>query len=145
MSKSLNVTASVTPTTSQAKLSAEAKEAAKKKLEGFMKEETRMVKGVFQNFECPGGTAPIFVKKYPGIAPFNMTMADGQEYEVPLYVARFLNGIDATAESINGKLGTCSYPVHSHIMDKDGNPTISLEKRKRRYGFQSLEFGGIAT
>lgn len=139
----LDVTASVTPTTSQTKLSAEAKEAAKKKLNEFMKEETRMVKGIFQHFECPGASHPFFVKKYPGIEPFNKTMEDGKEYEVPLYVARFINGVDVTAEQINGKLGTCSYPVHSHIMDKDGNPTISTEKRKKRFGFQSLEFGGM--
>jgi len=139
----LDVTASVTPTTSQTKLSAEAKEAAKKKLNEFIKEETRLVKGIFQNFECPGGNQAVFVKKYPGLEPFNKTMEDGKEYEVPLYVARFLNGIDVTAEHIGGKVGTCSYPQHSHIMDSDGNPTISVEKRKKRFGFQSLEFGGM--
>lgn len=139
----LNVTESVTPTMSGRKMTAEEKGAAKKKLDAFIKEETRMVKGIFQNFECPGGTQPFSVKKYPGIEPFNKIMEDGKEYEVPLYVARFLNGIDVTAEGLGGKLGTCSHPVHSHIVDKDGNPTVSLEKRKKRFGFQSLEFGGM--
>lgn len=119
------------------------KEESKKKLEKFMKEELRLVKGVFQFFECPGMSAPITVKKYPGHM-FQMDMQDGEEYEIPLYVARFLNGIDVTAEAIDGKLHTCSYPINSHIMDKDGNPIVSPTKRKRRFGFQSMEFGGMS-
>lgn len=116
------------------------KEASKRKLEKFMEEELKPVRGIFQFFECPGMSAPVTIKKYPGHF-FKMEMRDGEEYTVPLYVARFLNGIDVTAEHIDGKLHTCSYPVHSHVMDKDGNPTISVHKRKKRFGFQSLEFG----
>jgi hypothetical protein len=113
----------------------------KEKLEKFMKEELRTVRGVFQNFETPGTSATVTVQKYPG-HKFQKAMMDQVEYEVPLYIARFLNGIDVTAEKIGGKLGTCSYPINTHIMDVNGNPIVSQEKRKRRYGFQSMEFGG---
>lgn len=141
MEKTLKVTDSVTPQTIQVPVTEDKKAAAKKKLEGFMKEELRTVKGIFQFFECPGMGAKITVKKYPGHM-FEKQMEDGREYEIPLYVARFLNGIDVTAEAIGGKLNTCGYPVHSHIMDKNGMPVVSAQKIKRRFGFQSLDFGG---
>lgn len=116
------------------------KDLAKEKLEKYRNEETKMVKGIFQFFECPNATAHIFVSKYSGVQPFNQVMEDGKEYEIPLYVARHLNGIDITAEAIEGKVGSCSYPVHSHILDGMGNPTVSVGKRVRRFGFQSMEF-----
>lgn len=141
--KMLNIQSSAAPTIQVPKLSEEEKKAAKAKLEKYMKEELRKVKGIFQNFETPGMAVPIQVRKYPGHF-FSMTMEDGKEYEVPLYIARHLNGIDVTAEAIDGKLGTCSYPISSHIMDKDGNPTVSVSKRKRRFGFQSVDFGSVA-
>ena len=138
MAKNSSVKESITPQSFTAPIN---KEESKKKLEKFMQEELKMVKGIFQFFECPGMAAPINVKKYPGHF-FSMNMQDGQEYEIPLYVARFLNGIDVTAEAISGKLNTCSYPVNSYIMDKNGNPIASPTKRKKRFGFQSLEFAG---
>lgn len=144
MDKKINVTDSVTPTGLVPVMTEDKKALGKKKLEAFMREELRTVKGIFQFFECPGMSAKITVKKYPGHM-FEKQMVDGKEYEVPLYVARFLNGIDVTAEAIGGKLNTCGYPVHSHIMDKNGLPIISHEKIKRRFGFQSMEFGGVLT
>lgn len=135
----LNISEAQTPTTEVVKLTVEEKETAKQKLQRFMKEELRMVKGVFQNFETPGMALPLQIRKYPGHF-FNQLLEDGKECEVPLYVARHLNGIDATAIAIDGKLGTCSYEVHSHIMDSSGRPIVSHDKRKKRFGFQSLEF-----
>lgn len=134
----INIMESVTPVEAPTITKTE-KELAKEKLERYRNEEMKMVKGIFKNFETPGAGATIQVKKYKGHF-FNQTMQDGQEYEVPLYVARHLNGIDVTAEAIGGKLGTCSYPVHSHIMDQNGNPIPHVAKRKQRYGFQSLQF-----
>lgn len=132
---------SVTPTIEVPVLSKDRKQLAKEKLDQYMREETVLVKGIFQNFETPGMATTIQVKKYKDHF-FNRTLEDGKEYEIPLYVARHLNGIDVTAEGINGKLGTCSYPVSSYVMDKDGNPLVNFAKRKKRYGFQSLEFAG---
>ncbi len=141
--KKLNITESVTPYADVASVLPDRKAEAKAKLQKYIAEETKMVKGIFQFFDCPGMRAKITVQKYPGVKRFEQEMDDGKEYEIPLYVARFLNGIDVTAEAIDGKLGTCSYPVHSHLVDKDGVAIISTAKRKRRFGFQSLEFGGF--
>jgi hypothetical protein len=137
--KSLDIHANMATGVAVPKLSADEKSAAEEKRKKFFQEEMRMVKGIFQNFETPGAGQSVQVKKYKEHF-FKMDMQDGQEYEVPLYVARFLNGIDATAEHINGKLGTCSYPVSSYLMDQAGNPIVHQSKRKRRFGFQSLDF-----
>lgn len=133
------------------------KEAAKEKLQKYIKEETRLVRGIFQCFETPGARVKIIVKKYPGIPHFEQEMQDGNEYEVPLYVARHLNGIDVTASAIDGKVNTCSYPVHGFRWNQgdpmppstagtDGIPVplVGITKRVKRYGFQSLEFGAVA-
>lgn len=138
--KKLNIAESVTPTAQRASASSERRALGKKLLEEFMKDELRLVKGIFQNFETPGMALPVHVKKYPGHV-FNRVLEDGKEYEIPLYVARHLNGIDVTAREIDGKLGTCSYEVHQYIVDKNGIPIVSRQKRKHRFGFQSLEFG----
>lgn len=139
MSKKLNIQENVTTNIAVEERPKTSKEIAKEKLEKIMREELRMVKGIFQNFESPGLSLRLQVRKYKDHF-FDMTLEDGKEYEVPLYIARHLNGIDATAEHLNGKLGTCSYAIHSYIVDKNGNPIVSHEKRKKRYGFQSLDF-----
>lgn len=141
------------------------KAAAKEKLRQLMKEESRLVQGIFQCFESPGATVTISVKKYPeqdqgGIPPFIKSMTDGETYEVPLYVARFLNGVDITAGALgdankrNINIGTCSYPRHGFMAQGDNLPAagydprgvpvplIGIAKRVKRYGFQSLEFAG---
>jgi len=107
----------------------------------FMKEECKPVKGIFKNYECPGGAVKIVQSKYPNQPVFEMLMIDGHEYEVPLWVARWLNGIDATAKNLNGKVGSCSYPKHEYALVNDNAiPIEMIGKRVQRYGFQSLEF-----
>jgi hypothetical protein len=120
------------------------RELSKKELQTFIDEETKLVKGIFKNFECPGGGAKIVMKKYPGVAAFERWMEDNKEYEVPLYVARYLNGIDVTAKAIQGRLGSCSYPVHDYRVDKDtGRSHVRVGTRRQRFGFQSLEFASV--
>ena len=162
MAKKLDIAESVTPTTEVAHVGRPAKEVTEKRLQEFVREETKLVKGIFQCFECPGATVPIFVSKYKGVEPFKKSLTDGHEYEIPLYVARFLNGTDATAGALgdpnkrNVKIGTCSYGVHGFLykagqpmpgctMDNKGIPVpiVGVSKRVKRYGFQSLEFGGL--
>ena len=161
--KDLNIAASITPTDSP-NVSVGLKEAAKAKLKELIAEESRMVKGIFQCFETPGATVNICVKKYPmnmGVQPFTKLMTDGMIYEIPLYVARHLNGIDASAGALgdpstrNTNIGTCSYPVHG-FQWKEGQPMpgctadskgvpvplIGIARRVKRYGFQSMEFAG---
>ena len=122
-------------------------------LNKFIEEETKTVKGIFRNFETPGGSSRIQVRKYPGIPMFDMTMEDGRTYEVPLYIARHLNGTDATAEKAGRKIHTCAYPTHGFKVDSSGNlprsdggdvgipvPLVGPVKWTRRYAFESLAF-----
>lgn len=117
------------------------KDAARKELETFMELECIPVKGIFKNYECSGGGAKIIQHKYPGQPIFNKYMVDGQEYEVPLWVARWLNGIDITAKALDGRIGSCAYNRHQHTVDQTtGQPIEVVGQRKQRYGFQSLDF-----
>lgn len=154
----------ITPDKDIITLNPRMKEAVKKKVLEFIKEETRMVRGIFHNHETPGGSATIIVEKYPGIPKFKMSMIDGCSYEIPLYVARFLNGIDVTAGALADEkdesrknIGTCSYPVHGFKMTNPNDlrpsqegglpeagggipmPIIGITRRERRYGFSSME------
>lgn len=135
------------------------KEMAKEKLEKMMKEECRTVKGVFHCIETPGSNVKIIVKKFPGIPHFEKIMEDGKTYEIPLYVARHLNGHDITSNAFHGGkdrdtfIGTCSYPIHGFKMEgrhselKPGYqagetvlPIVAIVNRKRRYEFQTMDF-----
>ncbi len=129
----------------------ESRETSKEKLKKFIEEETKLVKGKFVNFECPGGSQKIIVKKYKEVPAFEQFMEDGKTYEIPLYVARHLNGVDATAKKVSGQIHTCSYPVNA-FKYVDGQapasredagrivPLIVPSKWTRRFGFESLEF-----
>ncbi len=126
-------------------------------LKKLIKEETKIVKGRFKNYETPGGELPFKSGKYPGQPIFSQTFQDGGVYEVPLWVARHFNGKDVTARERNGDIGSCSYVVHGFKWDA-GKPApesqigeggipianTSTEKRIRRYGFESLEFNSEA-
>jgi len=129
------------------------KQVAKAKLNKFIEEETKLVKGRFRNYETPGGVVKIIVRKYPGIPPFDKIMIDNEIYEIPLYVARHLNGVDITAGNGNTKINTCAWPTHGFKYDGKGDlpksatdgqgiavPIIGVAKWNRRYGFESLEF-----
>jgi hypothetical protein len=175
-SKDLNMAKNVTPAETFHVTKTD-KEKAKEKLRELMQEESKLVKGIFQCFETPGSTVKITVKKYPGIDKggvphFDKTMTDGMIYEVPLYVARHLNGTDITAGAMgppelrNSNIGSCSYPVHGFLWNKgapapqsamglasDGSrggmvempvPIVGVSRRVKRFGFQSLEFAGQA-
>lgn len=120
-------------------------------LKKFIDEETKMVRGRFRIYETPGASQKITVGKYPGVKIFEEVMTDGQMYTIPLYVARFLNGVDKTAKACGEKIHTCSYPVHGFLANdglapsQGGDvgipvPIIGVQKRNRRYGFESLEF-----
>lgn len=135
------------------------KQLLSEQLRKFIEEETKMVKGRFRAIENPGDRARIQVKKYPGVPMFDKWMVDGEIYEIPLYAARHLNGVDVTAAALGGKIGTCSYPIHGFRMEgpnaelrpgglgygPEGQsgvpvPVLTEVKRKRRYAFESLEF-----
>ncbi len=131
------------------------KEASKELLEKVIKEDTKMVKGKFRCYETPGANQRIQIRKYPGIPMFDKVMEDGKEYEVPLYVARFLNGTDAVAKGCNYVVNSCAFPTHGFKYEngmpkqfaEDGGgvpvPIIQPVKWTKRYGFESLEFGVV--
>ncbi len=129
-------------------------ELAYEKIKPFIDEEGhKMVRGRFKNYECPGGSADISVQKYHPkyVKPFHMRMFDNEVYEIPLYVARFLNGIDVTAAA--RKIHTCAFPTHGFKWDKNEDapksqvdqegkivPIVTVAKWNRRYGFESMAF-----
>lgn len=122
-------------------ISADKKKAAQERLRKIQQEESRPVKGVFKSYECPGGCVKFSVKKFPGEQTKTYTFLDGHEYEVPLWVARHLNGIDATATELKGKVNSCAYPIHQyHIDPQTGQSSIEVGTVRRRYGFQSMDF-----
>jgi hypothetical protein len=134
------------------KVQSTSKESSKALLKKLMEEETKIVKGKFRNYECPGASHKICVKKYKEIPKYEQVLEDGKTYEIPLYVARHLNGVDATAKAIGGKVHSCEYPTHGFKWDNDSNgpksqldggmvvPLIVPQKWNRRFGFESLEF-----
>lgn len=91
------------------------------------KEESQLVKGIFRMHEPAGGMVRFPFRKYKWDQVQWYTMQDGETYEVPLAVARHLNQ-------------NCSYAVHSHILDGQGNPTVNMNKMKSRMNFESTEF-----
>lgn len=143
---------SVTPTQDIPQPSPDRKMEAKQKLDKFIEEERRLVKGRFRCYETPGWTGPIQQLKYKALGMFTKHMTDGEVYEIPLWVARWLNGTDVTAEAVGGKINSCSYFEHGFTMngptdlkpsqlDGQGIPVpLITGKYKRRYGFESLEF-----
>lgn len=138
---------------SDVKIQKSTKELSKELLKKFIEEEIKLVKGKFRCYEVPGSSQRIIVKKYPGIPVFDKVMQDDCIYEIPLYVARHLNGIDVTAKKVDGKIHTCSFATHGFKWEngkevprntEDGGfpvPIIQPQKWTRRYGFESLEFG----
>lgn len=176
MAKKLEICESVTPETEGVTISKDKKQLALNKLKELMREEAKLVRGTFRCYDdAPGAIKKITYKKYPtpqemrkrgtdgGVEPFSKEMIDGQDYEIPLYVARFLNGVDKSAgvlgdQGTNFKIGTCSYGIHGFKMSHQNDlqpshlgagpkgesgipvPIVGVTKRINRYGFTSLEF-----
>lgn len=118
------------------------KEEAKKRLEKLEKEESQLVKGRFIFHECPGGSVHIACKKFKNQPEFNRVLEDNKEYEIPLWVARHLNGYDKAAEDLGGLINSCAYPIHAYAQDTQGKARIDVGQWRRRFSFQSLDFIG---
>jgi len=104
-----------------------AKKTPKQNLKFMRDRDREKVKGIFNFYEVPGGTLkfPFKIYKWDDVERYELT--DGETYTLPLGVAKHLNK--------NG-----SYPVHAHAVDAAGKPTYKIGQKKRRFGFQSLEF-----
>lgn len=85
------------------------------------------VKGIFRFYEVPGGSMSFVFRKYKGDPIERFNLNDGAVYTIPLGVAKHLNN--------NGW-----YPIHKYALDDEGKPSMRVGQKKRRFGFQSLEF-----
>lgn len=87
------------------------------------------VRGIFRNFETPGGILRFSAKSYAGEKVRKYELYDNQICSIPAGIARRL-------------ARDCFFPVHQHAIDADGRPAINIGKKVYRFGFQSTEFMG---
>jgi hypothetical protein len=102
----------------------------KKNLKWHRDKDREIVRGMFKFYEVPGGQMSFVYRAYKEDQTERYDLVDGEVYSLPLGVARHLNK--------NGW-----YPVHAYTQDDAGNPSMKIGKKKRRFGFQSLEFVDI--
>ena len=108
-------------------LSGEKKKEAKEKLDKQWKEESKLVKGIFKNIECPGGKVEFQYKKFPQENIMVYSLEDGKEYELPLCVAKHINN-------------NCAIVQHKYLVDPEGNKIIKPSGQEQRYQFISKEY-----
>ena len=96
------------------------------KLERQRLEESKLVRGIFQDREVKGGSVKFPFKKFKGDQIVFYTLVDGEEYEIPLAVAKHLNS-------------GCAYVKYSSIMGLDGK-VLKNPKPEHRFAFKSKEF-----
>ena len=109
------------------KLNAEGKKKASERVEKAMKEDAKLVKGVFKNLESEGGDVTFSFRQYLGEPIRVYTFVDGETYEIPLGVAKHINN-------------QCRYKKSKHLVDKDGKPMVGAGKPTQRYQFNSTDF-----
>lgn len=90
------------------------------------KEDSRMIKGIFQDHEVKGGTVQFPFRKWKGDPVEMYSLTDGQEYELPLAVVKHLNS-------------NCCYEEHSYLMDSGGKPMLT-GKKINRFSFKTAEY-----
>ena len=115
----------------------------KAKIRKLMEEESKMVKGKFIYHECPGGHVDVFQRKYKDLPAFKQTFVDGMEYTVPLWVARWLNGVDKAAGAYEGVINSGAWPIYKHETVEQWGKSLNLQPIgtwKRRFSFQSMDF-----
>jgi hypothetical protein len=111
-------------------LTKDQKEQAKKNLRYQRDKDREKVRGIFKFYEVPGGSMSFSIRIYKEDQTERYDLVDNQVYTLPLGVAKHLNK--------NGW-----YPVHAYSQDDNGNPSMRIGTKVRRFGFQSLEFVDI--
>lgn len=96
-------------------------------LEAMTRDKDKKVHGVFKNLENPGQSGYICCRIYKGQPIFSKWFNDGEEAEIPLSVARFINT-------------RTEYPIHGYLLDKDGNYIKGTGRTVQRYQFVSKDF-----
>lgn len=112
------------------KSATKAAEPVKKNFKWQRDKDREMVKGIFRFYEVPGGSMSFVFKAYKEDQVERYDLVDGQIYTLPLGVAKHLNK-------------NIWYPIHGHMQDEHGKPSMKINQRVRRCGFQSLEFVDI--
>jgi hypothetical protein len=124
-------------------------ETPQQRLARVREEELKLVKGIFRNYENPGFDEYVCYEKYKGVPKFAQRMWDGQEYEIPLYIARFIQGYEALAPEGYRKTNSCAIPVGQIIhtdtgpavpQTKSGSPITAPMRWQRRIGFEVAGF-----
>ena len=95
-------------------------------IEEERKKDSKLVKGVFKNLECPGGDVEFAFKQYKGEPIRKYRFLDGEEAEIPLGVAKHIN--------------QCKYKRSKHLVDVNGNKMIGADKPVERYQFVSTDY-----
>lgn len=98
-----------------------------KNLKKMCEKDREKVKGIFRFYECSGGTLNFAFRAYKWDQVQRYSLTDGESYDIPLGVAKHLNK--------NGW-----YPEHHYLLDDNGLPHVRVNQKKRRFGFQSMEF-----
>ena len=111
----------------KSKRTAEEKKKSSDLIETARKADSKLVKGIFKNLECPGGDLQFAYHAYKGEPTRVYHMIDGEEYEIPIGVAKHINR-------------QCKYKKSRYLVDKDGKRMITADKPIDRYQFVSAEF-----
>lgn len=107
------------------------------KLLRAMEEDAQVVEGRFEfkeitnPKEAKGSTVTFHYRAYPGQPVVTYTIKHNEIRQLPLGVAKH----------INGELGGCKYNIHKHVMDGQGVPKIDCAgENVHRMGFHSTKF-----
>ena len=109
------------------KVSTAAKPVDRNSIEYKRKRDKELVKGIFHNYEVPGGSLEFTYKKYKGEQVEWFKMVDGEMYTIPLGVAKHLNN-------------DVKYKVHQFKLDETGKKSKMIGKTIKRCSFESLDF-----
>lgn len=111
----------------KSKITAEQRKKSSELIEKKRIEDSKLVKGVFKNSECPGGDLTFAICLYKGDPVRIYHFVDGESYEIPLGVAKHINR-------------QCKYKRSKYLVDKDGKKIIGSDKPVERYQFISHDY-----
>lgn len=124
--------------TEQAKTVKTGKEKVAQSIKYQRDKDREPVKGIFKYYEVPGGCLEFNYRAYKEDPIEFYHLEDGQQYTLPLGIAKHLNksGWYPEYEYYQGEKGLGrAFSPEGHMM--------RVAKKVRRYGFQSLEFVDI--
>lgn len=88
--------------------------------------ESEKVKGIYRCMVPLGGSTKFSVRLHEGEVQ-TFTMKDGEEYEIPLSVAKHLRE-------------NCWFPEHGYILDAQGKPSVGVGKKHNTHNFEPSAF-----